>query len=632
MGVLIAAERISKSYGMKSLFADLSFGVAEGEKIGLIGVNGAGKSTLLKILAGFESPDTGQVVAANQVRIGYLPQNPIFDEETTVLESVLQGDSAVMRLLRDYEAARIGVEREPNDDVLQEQLLTLNQRMDEADAWQRESESKTILTRLGITNFDAKIAVLSGGQRKRVAMAAALINPVDLLIMDEPTNHVDDQTIDWLEQFLRQRSGALLMVTHDRYFLDRVTDTVWELDQGKLHSYTGNYSMYLEKKAERQEQEASLVAKQKNLYRRELAWIRRGAKARSTKQQARIDRFEQLKDAMEGVETQGNIELQGNSSRLGKKVIQIHGITQSFNGKSFIKDFNYIFSRRDRVGIIGANGVGKTTLLNLIAGSIQPDLGEVERGPTVKIGFFAQDCGAMLEDQRVIDYIKEVAENIPIGDGRSLSATQMLERFHFSPEMQWAPIAKLSGGERRRLYLLRVLMGSPNILLLDEPTNDLDIQTLGVLEDYLQDFPGVVIAVSHDRYFLDRMAEKIIAFQENGDIHCTVGNYSYYLEERQRLASPKAVLAKKPSPTISGSRERQNKLSYMEQRELDGIEGVIAAVEDELVTVKQQIVEAGSDYQSLQALVANQEQLERKLEELLERWAYLNELEETYRR
>jgi ABC transport system ATP-binding/permease protein len=631
---LLSAEKISKNYGVKVLFSDLTFGIAEGEKIGLIGINGTGKSTLLKILVGLEHPDQGQVTYATNVRIGYLSQNPSFHEDSTVLEEVIKGNSPVMKLVRDYEEVLIKAEHAPADPEFQKKLLHLGQRMDEANAWQVESEAKTVLTRLGITEFGAKVGMLSGGQRKRVALAAALINPAELLILDEPTNQIDNQIIDWLEQYLKERKGALLMVTHDRYFLDRVAGRIFELSQGKLYSYSGNYSLFLEKTAEREELEQSLSLKRQNLFRRELAWIRKGAKARTTKQQARIDRFEKLEEQMPGNETRDQIEILAGSSRLGKKVISLQQLGKSFGGRKIITDLNYTFLRDDRVGIIGPNGIGKSSLLNLIAGHLQPDLGQVEVGPTVKIGFFTQEHLEMDENIRAIEYIKAQAEFLPTADGGTISASQMMERFLFPAGLQWTPIARLSGGEKRRLYLLRVLMAAPNVLLLDEPTNDLDIQTLSILEEYLEDFPGVVIAVSHDRYFLDRVVEKIIAFEASGAINHFVGNYSDFLEFQQKQAAValqgSTAVAKKQLSGQTGSdenrKERPLKLTFKEQRELEGIEAVIAGVEQELGEVKQKVNQAGSDYLLLQELTVRQEDLERRLEELMERWAYLNEL------
>ena len=552
----------------------------------------------------------------------------------TVLETVLAGDSPQMKLVREYEAGLLKAEHQPHDLDLQAKLIKLSQRMDELNAWQLESEAKTILTRLGIMDFEAKVGELSGGQRKRVALAAALINPVELLILDEPTNQIDNQTVDWLEQYLKERRGALLMVTHDRYFLDRVVDRIFELDGGKLYSYAGNYSLFLEKKAEREELEQAMAAKRQNLFRRELAWIRRGAIARQTKQQARSDRFAQLEQAMGGDGAKQQLEMVATGgTRLGKKVVVLEGISKGFGTKQLIKDFSYGFLRDDRVGIIGANGIGKSTLLNLLAGNLQPDRGTIEVGATVKIGFFTQEHLEMNEELRAIDYIKEQAEFLPLVDGGSISASQMLERFLFPGPLQWTPISKLSGGEKRRLYLLRVLMGAPNVLLLDEPTNDLDIQTLSILEDYLEEFPGVVIAVSHDRYFLDRVAEKLLAFEEGGAIQHFVGNYSEYLEYQAKQAAKQAELnptVVKTAPAAKNGagnhKSRPLKLSFKEQRELDGIEEVIAGVERELGEVREKIGLAGSDYLALQDLSSKQQELERRLEELMERWTYLNEL------
>lgn len=627
---LLSVEQITKTYGVKSLFSELSFGIAEGDKIGLIGVNGAGKSTLLKIIAGVEHADSGQVVCANNAGIGYLSQNPFFNPESTVLETAIEGNSPLMELVREYETVLVKAEKEAANPDIQQKLLRLGERMDQADAWRLESEAKTILTKLGIADFTAKIGMLSGGQRKRVALAAALINPVDLLILDEPTNQIDNQTVDWLEGYLKERQGALLMVTHDRYFLDRVVDRIFELNGGKIFSYTGNYSLFLEKKAEREELEQSIAAKRKNLYRQELAWIRRGAKARSTKQQARIDRFEKLQSEIAEQVNSDTVEIVAGSTRLGKKIVALHNLSKQFDGKQIIANFNYAFSRKDRVGIIGPNGIGKSTLLNLIVGNLEPDEGEVEVGPTVKFGFFTQEHFEMDERLRVIDYIKEVAEFLPTDDGGTVSAAQMLERFLFPPGLQYTPITKLSGGEKRRLYLLRVLMGAPNVLLLDEPTNDLDIQTLTVLEDYLDGFPGVVITVSHDRYFLDRVVEKILAFGAKGTIQHFVGNYSDYMDFlRIQTESMEPLVSKKngsePDSKKMAPKRPLMKLSYKEQREFDEIEDVIAGVEAELEENQHEITQAGSDYLKLQELTTIREGLVKRLEQLIERWAYLNE-------
>lgn len=627
---ILSAEKIAKNYGVQSLFSDLSFGIDEGEKIGLIGVNGAGKSTLLKTLVGIEELDGGQVTYASNARIGYLSQNPSFNPESTVLEATIQGKSPLMKLIQEYESVLARAEARDAAPQVQEKLLQLGQRMDEAHAWQLESEAKTILTQLGITDFNAKVGLLSGGQRKRIALAAALINPVELLILDEPTNQIDNQTVDWLEGYLKERKGALLMVTHDRYFLDRVVNRIFELSEGNLYSYTGNYSLFLEKKAEREELEQNIAAKRRNLYRQELAWIQRGARARSTKQQARIDRFEELESQVKEGEVEDQVEIAAGFTRLGKKIVVLENLSKQFEGKTIISNFSYTFSRNDRVGIIGPNGIGKSTLLNLIVGNLKPDHGQVDVGPTVKFGFFTQEHSEMDENLRVIDYIKEQAEFLPTPDGGTISASQMLERFLFPSALQYTPITKLSGGEKRRLYLLRILMSAPNVLLLDEPTNDLDIQTLTILEDYLDDFSGVVIAVSHDRYFLDRIARKILAFQTDGVIRHFVGNYTDYQDYQNKQAEAiKPVTDKKKVPDPNNDNERHKerplKLSYKEQRELDGIDEVIAGVEHEIAENQRQIEQAGSDYLKLQELTEHQEELKQRLDELIERWAYLNE-------
>lgn len=639
---LLTAENVTKSYGTKILFDNISFGIQDQEKIGIIGVNGTGKSTLLKLLAGQESSEKGQVITGNNVSVEYLPQDLEFDDQASVLEQIFRGNSALMQLLRDYECALQKLNQDPQNAVYQQKLIDLGQKMDAQNAWQIESEAKTILTKLGITEFDTPMGHLSGGQRKRVALASALINPSDLLILDEPTNHIDNATVDWLEQYLNNRKGALIMITHDRYFLDRVVNQIFELDRGKLSPYPGNYTRYLELKAEREEQEEASERKRQNRIRNELAWIRRGAQARSTKQKARIERFEALV-ADKPAESAGKIDIAAVASRLGKKVIECRHLHHEFPQRgTLIEDFDYSVARNDRVGIIGPNGMGKSTLLNLLAGRLEPDQGEIEWGPTVKIGYFAQENSAMNPNQRVIDSVKDIAEVLPSADGGVITASQMLERFLFPPALQWTPIVKLSGGEKRRLYLLHVLMGAPNVLLLDEPTNDLDIQTLRVLEEYLDDFPGAVIAVSHDRYFLDRVAERIFAFEGQGKIRSYIGNYSDYREhaiEEERLELSKTQQQTKHqheqkdhsvednSHSMKPQKERL-KMTYKEQREFEQIDDVIAEKEAELAKINQEINEAGSDYGKLNELASQQHMLEQALEELMNRWAYLNELVE----
>lgn len=628
---LISVENIVKGYGERELFNIPSFGIEENEKIGLIGVNGTGKSTFLNIIAGVETPDQGKRIMGNHVHIEYLSQNPCFDAEATVLQQIFQGDAPVMKLIREYENTLEKVQH-TGGKAFEQELISLSQKMDQLNAWGMESEAKHILHQLGIEDFTARVGTLSGGQRKRIALAAVLIRPADLIILDEPTNHMDSQGVDWLEEYLNKRKGALLMVTHDRYFLDRVANRIIELDQGEIYSYSGNYSVFLEKKAEREERQQAMESTRKNLYRNELAWMRKGAKARTTKQKARIDRFEKLQDQM-GENRGEDLEISVGATRLGKKIFELEHIDKSFAGQKVIDDFSYIFSRRDRIGIIGPNGIGKTTLLDIIAGRLAPDRGKVETGQTVNLGFFSQENQDMDLSLKVIDYIREAAEAITTGDGKSISAAQMLERFLFPSRVQWTPIAKLSGGEKRRLYLLRVLMGAPNVLLLDEPTNDLDIRTLTILEDYLDDFPGVVIAISHDRYFLDRVMNHIFAFQGQGVIMPYVGNYSEYLNFAEHFIEenePKALEKKDRENKEKSQRNNKPvlKFTYKEQKEYETIDEVIAGIEAELRQVNEGIHAAGSDFLLLQDLLQKQQVLEEQLAEKMDRWTYLNELAE----
>lgn len=633
---LLSVEHITKSYGEKMLFENVTFGVEDGDKIGIIGVNGTGKSTFLKVIAGLEPADSGKISIGNRVTVRMLAQDPTFAPDETTLEHVLGGDSPQLRAVQAYAAALEAIELKPNDEGLQEQLIKANQRMDELDAWQLESDAKMALSKLGINDYEAKVETLSGGQRKRVAMAAALLLPSDILILDEPTNHIDNDSVAWLESMLQKRKGALLMITHDRYFLDRVSNRVIELDKGQAYFYQANYSRFLELKLDREEREAASESKRQNLLRNELAWIRRGAKARTTKQKARIDRFEALKaDAPK--QAGGKMDVSVASSRLGRKIVEIENVTKRFGSRTLIRDFSYIAVPEDRVGIVGRNGSGKSTLLKLIAGQLTPDEGTVELGATVKLGWFSQEHEEMDQSLRVIEYIREGAEQVKTADGTTISAGQMLERFLFSPTMQWTPISKLSGGEKRRLQLLRVLMNAPNVLLLDEPTNDLDISTLTVLEDYLDDFPGVVFVVSHDRYFLDRTVDKIVAFEGEGVITHHTGNYSDYQEfvEKQGASAPAAVTkpaavtaVDKAAASKPSGKERALKMSYKEQKDYEQIDGWIADAEAELSAIAVSMEEASSDSVRLQELAAEQQQLEAKLEQLMDRWTELNELAE----
>lgn len=626
---LLSVENITKIYGDKVLFKDISFGINEGDKIGLIGINGTGKSTFLKILIGKEIPDYGSITTINGIRIEYLSQNPSFDDNSTVLEQIFNGNNLTTQLIKEYEETLDKLNKDGQNQNLQEKLLKLNEKMDKADAWQLESEAKTILTKLGISNFDAKVGTLSGGQRKRIAIAGALIRPSDLLVLDEPTNQIDNGTILWLEEYLNKRKGALIMITHDRYFLDRIANRIIELDCGNLYEYKGNYTRFIEAKALREEQHKIDEGKRQRLYKKELEWIRSGVRARGTKQKARIDRFEALQNKQVNTNSE-TMEISVGTRRLGKKIIELGNISKAFGDKILIKDFTYIFLKEDRVGIIGPNGSGKSTLLNIIAGLIRPDKGSVEIGETIKIGYYSQENKDMDESLRVIEYIREEAEYIESGNGTKITASMMLERFLFPLNMQWTPIGKLSGGEKRRLYLLRVLMGSPNVLLLDEPTNDLDIQTLEILEEYLEEFMGPVITVSHDRYFLDKVVEKIFNFEGEGIIKNYPGNFEDYQNRIQNKISEEKVIyrEKEKKDTRKKKKDTKIKFTFKEKQEFEQIEGWIEKAENELNEIHNKINNTKSDYILLQELDKEQNEIGKHLEELMERWEYLNELAE----
>ena len=622
---LLTMDNVSKTYGVKTILQEISFGIDEDEKIGLVGINGSGKSTFLKLIAGREEPDRGQMVRNSNLRMEYLPQNPPYDPEATVLDTALSGDAQAMQVWRRYREA---LESEAAGAAIAQQVARLSQQMEALDAWNLESEARGILTRLGINQFDVPMSRLSGGQRKRVGLAAALMNPADLLILDEPTNHLDNQAIDWLENYLQRFAGALLMVTHDRYFLERVTNRIIEIDGANLYSYPGNYSLYLERKLERESQEEAAAGKKQALLRKELAWIRRGARARSTKQKARIQRFEQLKDEPFST-TAPPLQISSAASRLGKKTIILKEVSHSFGPQTIIADYSCTIARDERLGIVGPNGIGKSTLLHIMSGEITPATGSVEMGSTVKIGYFPQESSHLPDDMRVIDYIREAGEYLKTGQ-KLLSASQMLETFLFTPAAQWTTLSKLSGGEKRRLHLLRILMGAPNVLLLDEPGNDLDIETLTILEDYLDDFPGAVIAVSHDRYFLDRIARRILAFEGAGKISEYTGNYSDYLEhsvKADKTDESPATESKKKNDR-KGEKERPLKFTYNEQREFQEIDDKIADTEQELKDINAQIDQAATDYLLLEKLMPTRQEIEQRLEHLLERWTYLNELAE----
>lgn len=625
---LITLENITKSYSEKILVNNISLGINEGDKIGLIGVNGTGKSTLLKIIAGVEETDSGNITKPNKVRIEYLPQNPYYDESATVLEQVFKGTSSEMRLLCDYQKVLDKLSLEYNDS-LNNELIKLQDKIDSLKLWDLESEAKTVLTKLGVNNFNQKVAELSGGQRKRISLASALITPCELLILDEPTNHLDNDTINWLEEYLNNKNISLLMITHDRYFLDRVTNRIIELDRGKLFSYDGNYSVFLEKKIERLALESSMEQKRQNLIRTELAWVRRGARARTTKQKARLQRFDELVNDVPTYR-KDNLEISTASSRLGKKIIEIHNISKSFGDKKIINNLEYALSRTDRIGIIGKNGMGKSTLINILNGKLKPDSGHIEIGETVKIGCFSQDDSHMNLDMRAIDYVKEVSDYIETSDGQKITASQMCERFLFDGTMQYTHIRKLSGGERRRLHLLRTLMSAPNVLLLDEPTNDLDIETLNRLEDYLDEFPGVVICVSHDRYFLDRICNKIFAYEGLGNINIYTGNYSEYLVYKESQPIQIENIEVKPSSnSVKKEKPKNNKklkFTFNEQREFDTIDDDIALLEDKIQSIDDNLDKYSTDFTKLQEMLDEKASLEKDLEYKYERWEYLNNL------
>ncbi|MFR7936118.1 MAG: ABC-F family ATP-binding cassette domain-containing protein [Clostridium perfringens] len=629
---LITLENISKSYSEKILANNVSLGINEGEKIGLIGVNGTGKSSFLKIVAGVEEPDEGTVTKGNRVRIEYLAQTPDYDDNATVLEQVFKGNSEEMRILREYEELLEKIDKGEVKENDSERLIKLQGKIDALNLWDMESEAKNVLTKLGITNFEEKVGNLSGGQKKRIMLAAALITPCELLILDEPTNHLDNETISWLEEYLNSRKGALLMITHDRYFLDRVTNRILELDRGRLFSYDGNYSVFLEKKMERIAIEKASEEKRQNLMRKELAWVRRGAKARTTKQKARLQRFDELVN-QEGFIENENIEISVMGTRLGKKIIEIEHLNKSFGDKKIVDDFNYIVLRSDRIGIVGPNGIGKSTLMGMIEGKVAPDSGEIIKGETVKIACFSQEDTHMHPEMRAIDYIKEAGEYLQTATGERITASQMCEKFLFDGTLQWTMIGMLSGGERRRLHLLRVLMEAPNVLLLDEPTNDLDIETLNRLEDYLDDFGGVVITVSHDRYFLDRICNKIFSYNGNGKIDIYTGNYGDYLLSKEEEAvnnkeKEVAVDKNKKEPSVDKNKNKGKvlKFSFKEQREFETIDEEIMTLEEKIEELDSLMAKHASEYGRLQELMEEKAKVEEELAFKYERWEYLNEL------
>lgn len=606
---LLTMEHITKSYTDRVLLDDVGFSINENEKIGVIGINGMGKSTLLKVAAGIEPCDSGKISMGGQVKICYLPQTPVFQEGTTILKAAVEGN------------------------------------VDELNRWTIEADAKAMLNRLGFTDYEERIGHMSGGQKKRVALVNALLTPADILVLDEPTNHLDNAMSEWLEEYLISFRGAILMVTHDRYFLDRVATRIVEVDQGKIYNYPGNYSQFVRLKEERQNMALATERKRKSILKTELEWLSRGARARSTKQKAHIDRIKAMQEIRD-IQEEKRVAMDSVASRMGNKTIEIAGISKSYDDRKLIEDYSYIFLKNDRIGIIGPNGCGKSTLLRIINGIIKPDAGSLDIGQTIRMGYFSQENEYMDDSMRVIDYVKEVGEYITTSDGK-ITASQMLENFLFDGALQWSKIEKLSGGEKRRLYLLRILMGAPNVLILDEPTNDLDIQTLTILEDYLDRFDGIIIVVSHDRYFLDRTVNRIFSFEGDGVIRQFEGGYSDYLIRKELEALPEemdAPGARKESrddrtPNVEESpaenskdtwkkRDKKLRFSFKEQREFEAIDDEIAALEAKIEELDSQIAANATNSARLNELLKDKEEMEQKLEEKMERWVYLNDLNE----
>lgn len=595
---ILTLDHITKSFQNRRLLEDASFYLQEQEKVGVIGINGTGKSTLLKLIAGLEEPDDGRIIRANHVVIRYLPQTPVFAENMTVLEAVLSDNT--------------GKENE----------------------WTIEADAKAMLTRLGVTNFTQPCGQLSGGQKKRLALVKVLLAPADILVLDEPTNHLDAAMSDWLEEQLKAYRGSIVMVTHDRYFLDSVANRIIEVDKGSIYSYDTNYAGFLQLKAEREDMQAASERKRQSILRVELEWVKRGARARSTKQKARLERYEELKNTA-APQRDGQVEMGSVSTRLGRSTIALEHLSKGYDGVRLIDDFSYTFLKNDRIGFLGANGAGKSTLLKMIMGQVEPDSGSIDIGPTVKIGYYAQEIGddEMRPEKRVIDYLKDVAEYVQTEDG-VVTAAKMLENFLFNGEMQYSRLEKLSGGERRRLYLCKVLMGAPNVLILDEPTNDLDIATLQILEDYLDRFQGIVIVVSHDRYFMDRVVRRIFSFEEGGVLRQHEGGYTDYaarVESEKALAEGvtervTATKATEPGQKWNAGRERKLKFTYQEEKEYKTIESDIAGLEAKIEKLEADMLVFATDFVKLRSITEEKEQAELQLEEKMERWMYLEDL------
>lgn len=622
----LIVSNLTKTVGDKTLFQNIEFTIYEGERAGLIGINGTGKSTLLSILAGVQDADTIELDHPNKYRIAYLEQDPQFEGNVTVLQAVFSGDSPILQLNRQYEDIVAALANDPTSEKLQNELFRLQQQMDMDNAWDVNALAKQALTKLGIDMFDKEVTSLSGGQQKRVALAKVLIEPADLYLLDEPTNHLDVASTEWLQEMVSRLKGAVIFITHDRYFLDETATHIYELADQTLYRHTGSYGDYLEARAIREEMQAATQAKLRNRYRSELQWIRRGAKARTTKQKARIQRFEALDDSIDRSGEQTDLEMNLATSRLGKKVLESDGITKTYDDRTIIKDFSFLLQQGDRIGIIGANGYGKSTLLNMLAGEIEPDQGEVVVGATVKRLHFKQTLPAMNEKARMIDYVREASNDITDANGERFSASQMLERFLFPLNVHGTPISKLSGGERKRLHLLRLLMEQPNVLLLDEPTNDLDIETLGVLEDFIENFPGVVITISHDRFFLDRIAKKLWILDGQGGVVESLEVYTDYLAKKEMEQQQVAKEVKQEKPKAEKPKSEKKKLSFKEQKEWESISDHIAQMEEKIMQTEEEISTAGSDFTKLQQLTEALETYNSEYEHLIERWSYLDEI------
>ena len=626
----LSVENLGKSYNEKILFTDITFGISQGQKVALVGHNGSGKSTLLRIISGHETPDSGQVVFAKDLRVAYLHQNPQFREGDTVKEAVFDRQNPLLALVSDYEHY---LKESENDPKAAEKLQALLPEMEAQNAWDYESQVKQILGKLGIHDLEQPVNQLSGGQKKRVAMAKTLIEKPDFLILDEPTNHLDLDTIEWLEEYLAKAQLTLLMVTHDRYFLERVTNEIIELEGGELFKYKGNYSYYLEKKAEREQMQATEVEKARNLMRKELDWVRRQPKARGTKAKYRMDAFEDIKDKASKKLGRAEMELDVKTSRVGGKILEIDHISKSFDDKQLFKNFSYTFKKGDRIGVIGQNGAGKSTFLEILTGQLKPDTGKIDRGGTTVFGYYSQQEPSFKPEQRVIDVVKEVAEVVETGSGKELTASQFLNYFQFPPPVQYTPVGKLSGGEKRRLQLLRVLIKSPNFLILDEPTNDLDITTLNILEEYLENFSGSLIIVSHDRYFMDRLVDHLFVFEGNSQIRDFPGNYTDYREakaeedekEKEKPAAAQASKKEEAKP-IGPVKSSARKMTFKEQREFEQLEKEMAEIEKRKKELVEKMNKGQGNHEELTDWAEEIESLNNSLEEKEMRWLELSEL------